>query len=83
MASTKAFTTQLTVLVALSVAIGRAKGTIDRETEGRLTDALIAHSDEDGQPFRLKVGTCSNGRWALIPIEVGQLAARVPMAAIG
>jgi glucosamine--fructose-6-phosphate aminotransferase (isomerizing) len=40
-ASTKAFTTQLTVLAALSIAIGRARGTIDRETEARLTDALI------------------------------------------
>ena len=43
----------------------------------------FAHSNQDGQPFRLKVGTCSNGRWALIPIEVGQLAARVPLAAVG
>ena len=40
-ASTKAFTTQLTVLAALSIAIGRAKGTIDQATEARLTDALI------------------------------------------
>jgi glucosamine--fructose-6-phosphate aminotransferase (isomerizing) len=40
-ASTKAFTTQLTVLAALSIAIGRARGTIDRDAEARLTDALI------------------------------------------
>src|SRR5690606_18390964 len=39
-ASTKAFTTQLTVLACLALAIARARGTIDRETEGRLTSAL-------------------------------------------
>src|SRR5690625_1074873 len=39
-ASTKAFTTQLTVLACLALAIARARGTIDRETEGRLTTAL-------------------------------------------
>ena len=40
-ASTKAFTTQLTVLATLAIAIGRARGSVDRDTEGRLTDALI------------------------------------------
>ena len=39
-ASTKAFTTQLAVLACLAIAMGRAKGTIDAETEARLTGAL-------------------------------------------
>jgi hypothetical protein len=42
-----------------------------------------AHSDEDGQPFQRKLGTCSNGSWAAVPLDVGQLAARAPMAAVG
>jgi glucosamine--fructose-6-phosphate aminotransferase (isomerizing) len=40
-ASTKAFTTQLTVLACFAVAVGRARGQLDAEAEGRLTDALI------------------------------------------
>ena len=40
-ASTKAFTTQLTTLACLSLAIGRARGTVDRDTEARLTEALL------------------------------------------
>jgi glucosamine--fructose-6-phosphate aminotransferase (isomerizing) len=39
-ASTKAFTTQLAVLACLAIAMGRAKGTIDAESEARLTGAL-------------------------------------------
>ncbi|MCW8861246.1 MAG: glutamine--fructose-6-phosphate transaminase (isomerizing), partial [Rhodospirillales bacterium] len=39
-ASTKAFTTQLTVLACLSIAIGRARGTVDEATESRLALAL-------------------------------------------
>jgi glucosamine--fructose-6-phosphate aminotransferase (isomerizing) len=39
-ASTKAFTTQLTVLAGLSVAIARARGAIDRAAEARLCHAL-------------------------------------------
>lgn len=39
-ASTKAFTTQLTVLACLAIAIARGRGAIDAETEGRLTTAL-------------------------------------------
>jgi len=39
-ASTKAFTTQLTVLACLTIALGKAKGTIDHETEARLSTAL-------------------------------------------
>ncbi|MEZ5668360.1 MAG: glutamine--fructose-6-phosphate transaminase (isomerizing) [Alphaproteobacteria bacterium] len=39
-ASTKAFTTQLTVLAALAVAAARARGAIDAAGEARLTHAL-------------------------------------------
>jgi len=39
-ASTKAFTTQLTVLAALAVALGRAKGVLDRAAEAAICQAL-------------------------------------------
>ncbi|MBT7771490.1 MAG: glutamine--fructose-6-phosphate transaminase (isomerizing) [Rhodospirillales bacterium] len=39
-ASTKAFTTQLTVLACLVIATAKANGAIDHETEARLTEAL-------------------------------------------
>ncbi|MEE8352323.1 MAG: SIS domain-containing protein, partial [Rhodospirillales bacterium] len=39
-ASTKAFTTQLTVLACLVLAVARARGAIDAQTEARLTGAL-------------------------------------------
>ena len=41
MASTKAFTTQLTVLAALAIATGVARGSIDGSTAARLTSALL------------------------------------------
>ena len=40
-ASTKAFTAQLTVLACLALAIGRARGTIDAAREAAMTDALL------------------------------------------
>jgi len=40
-ASTKAFTTQLTVLACLSLAVGRARGALDPGREAALTEALI------------------------------------------
>lgn len=40
-ASTKATTTQLTVLLCLAIAAGRARGTLSAETEARLALALI------------------------------------------
>jgi glucosamine--fructose-6-phosphate aminotransferase (isomerizing) len=40
-ASTKATTTQLTVLLCLAIAAGRARGTLSPETEARLALALI------------------------------------------
>ena len=39
-ASTKAFTTQLTVLACLTLALARAKGTIDQDREAALSHAL-------------------------------------------
>ncbi len=39
-ASTKAFTTQLTVLGCLAIRVAKARGAIDAETEARLVDAL-------------------------------------------
>ena len=39
-ASTKAFTTQLTVLGCLAIRVAKARGTIDAETEARLVGAL-------------------------------------------
>jgi glutamine---fructose-6-phosphate transaminase (isomerizing) len=41
-ASTKAFTCQLTVLLSLAIAAGRARGTLNAEQEKELVDALIA-----------------------------------------
>src|SRR5215475_390919 len=40
-ASTKAFTTQLTVLLTAAIAAGRARGTLDADDEARLANALI------------------------------------------
>ena len=40
-ASTKAFTCQLTVLACLAIAAGRARGTLSEEDEARLVGALI------------------------------------------
>ena len=40
-ASTKAFTCQLSVLACLAIALGRARGTIDAEQERELVQALV------------------------------------------
>ena len=40
-ASTKAFTAQLSALAALSIAVGRAKGVLSSQEEGRLVHALM------------------------------------------
>jgi glucosamine--fructose-6-phosphate aminotransferase (isomerizing) len=40
-ASTKAFTAQLTVLACLALAIGRARGAIDVAQQAKMTDALL------------------------------------------
>lgn len=39
-ASTKAFTTQLTILACLAIALGRARGVLDQAAEARLVTAL-------------------------------------------
>jgi glucosamine--fructose-6-phosphate aminotransferase (isomerizing) len=52
-ASTKAFTTQLAVLACFTLALGRARGTIDQATEARLAKALIEvprAGDQDAGP---------------------------------
>ncbi len=40
-ASTKAFTTQLTLLACFAIALGRAKGALSKEQEARLSHALV------------------------------------------
>jgi len=40
-ASTKAFTAQLSALAALAIAVGRARGTLSSQDEGRLVHALM------------------------------------------
>ncbi|MBF0372982.1 MAG: glutamine--fructose-6-phosphate transaminase (isomerizing), partial [Alphaproteobacteria bacterium] len=40
-ASTKAFTTQLTVLACVAIALGRARGALTRDEESRLSQALV------------------------------------------
>ncbi len=40
-ASTKAFTAQLSALAALTIAVGRARGTLSSQEEGRLVHALM------------------------------------------
>jgi glucosamine--fructose-6-phosphate aminotransferase (isomerizing) len=40
-ASTKAFTAQLSALAALAIAVGRARGTLSSQEEGRLVHALM------------------------------------------
>jgi glucosamine--fructose-6-phosphate aminotransferase (isomerizing) len=40
-ASTKAFTTQLTILACLTIAMARQRGTIDKAAEARLSQAIV------------------------------------------
>src|SRR5213076_2445461 len=63
-ASTKAFTTQLAVLAAFTIAMARARGTIDAETEARLAGQLaevpsraseVLHHDEAIQEIAAEV----------------------------
>ncbi len=51
-ASTKAFTCQLAVLACLALAVGRARGTLDREAERRYVDELIALPGLIGEALR-------------------------------
>jgi glucosamine--fructose-6-phosphate aminotransferase (isomerizing) len=55
-ASTKAFTCQLTVLAALAVAFGRARGVIDAETEKKLVNELMVVPGLLAETMKLEAG---------------------------
>ena len=82
-ASTKAFTTQLSLLACLSIAIGRARGTINAKSEADLTGALIEvparvaeilNHDEDIQEIARVLAEARDvlylGRGSLYPIAL-------------
>ena len=82
-ASTKAFTTQLTVLACLALATGQARGTLDAATEARLAHALrevparaveVLHHDSGLQDLAAKVAEARDvlylGRGAGFPIAM-------------
>ena len=53
-ASTKAFTCQLTVLLSLAIAAGRARGTLSPEEEARLVNALVGVPGLMAEAFKLE-----------------------------
>ncbi|WP_294540635.1 glutamine--fructose-6-phosphate transaminase (isomerizing) [uncultured Rhodoblastus sp.] len=55
-ASTKAFTCQLTVLAALAVALGRARGVLDAATEQRLVNELMVVPGLLAEAMKLEAG---------------------------
>jgi glucosamine--fructose-6-phosphate aminotransferase (isomerizing) len=55
-ASTKAFTCQLTVLAALAVALGRARGVLDAATEQRLVNELMMVPGLLAETMKLEAG---------------------------
>ncbi len=55
-ASTKAFTCQLTVLAALAIALGRARGALDAATEKRLIDELMVVPGLLAETMKLEAG---------------------------
>ncbi|MFO1157322.1 MAG: glutamine--fructose-6-phosphate transaminase (isomerizing) [Reyranellaceae bacterium] len=63
-ASTKAFTTQLTVLLAAAIAAGRARGTLAVEDEARLANALIE------LPAALNEALTLEGQYKLIAEDI-------------
>ncbi len=82
-ASTKAFTAQLTVLACLALAIGRARGVIDAAREAAMTDALLqvpaaaARILEQSEPIHRLAGRIAQardvlylGRGACFPIAL-------------
>ncbi|HEX9790246.1 MAG TPA: glutamine--fructose-6-phosphate transaminase (isomerizing) [Kiloniellales bacterium] len=82
-ASTKAFTTQLSLLACLSIAIGRARGSINAKAEADLTGALIEvparvaeilNNDEDIQEIAHVLAEARDvlylGRGSLYPIAL-------------
>jgi glutamine---fructose-6-phosphate transaminase (isomerizing) len=82
-ASTKAFTTQLAVLAAFTIAVARARGTIDAAEEGRLAGQLaeipsraseVLHNDERIQEIAQEVAIARDvlylGRGTAFPIAL-------------
>ena len=82
-ASTKAFTTQLAVLAAFTIALARARGTIDAEAEGRLAGQLaevpsraseVLHHDEAIQKIAAEVALARDvlylGRGTSYPVAL-------------
>ena len=82
-ASTKAFTAQLTVLACLALGMGRARGTIDAATEARLTTALLSvpeaaaevlERDEEIRALAVEVAKARDvlflGRGSLFPVAM-------------
>ncbi len=65
-ASTKAFTTQLTVLACLAIAIARGRGTIDAKREARLAEALTE------VPARAAEVLNHDGRLRELAVEVAE-----------
>ncbi|MGO8739193.1 glutamine--fructose-6-phosphate transaminase (isomerizing) [Rhodoblastus sp.] len=55
-ASTKAFTCQLTVLAALAIALGRARGVLDAATEKRLVNELMVVPGLLAEAMKLEPG---------------------------
>ena len=82
-ASTKAFTAQLTVLACLALGMGRARGTLDAATEARLTTALLSvpeaaaevlERDEEIRALAVEVAKARDvlflGRGSLFPVAM-------------
>jgi glucosamine--fructose-6-phosphate aminotransferase (isomerizing) len=82
-ASTKAFTTQLAVLAAFTIALARARGTIDAAEEGRLAGQLaevpsraseVLHHDETIQKIAAEIALARDvlylGRGTSYPIAL-------------
>ena len=82
-ASTKAFTTQLTVLAGLALWAGRQRGTIDAATEAHLSQALVQvpalmadvlNHDSDIQKIAAKIADARDvlylGRGSMFPVAL-------------
>ena len=82
-ASTKAFTTQLTVLASLALWAGRQRGTIDAATEAKLSQALVQvpalmadvlNHDEDIKRIAAKIAESRDvlylGRGSMFPLAL-------------
>jgi len=82
-ASTKAFTCQLTVLACLTIALARARGAIDHEREAQLVEALVEVPARAAEVLRhdARIEAIAHevakardvlylGRWAIFPIAL-------------